>query len=592
MILINYEKEIDKISIIADEYINNYKWIRLLRLFEDEGRDLEYPSYKKIILPWWSFLSLREKLKQILDEENIEVNLNEDAKNLLKKSRKNENNYSLDIDNKINYNIEDVLIKKGFSRKLTKEQLRNVSYTSKFISAATFSVPGAGKTTEALAYFFLHKSQDSKLLVVSPKNAFAVWESELKCCAPNVNIKVIRLIGGKENIERLLNENATVFLITYNQFSIVSNIIADFLRNNKCFVYLDESHRMKRGFTGVYGSSLLNIAHLPFRKLLLTGTPMPNSLADLIPQFTFLYPEVNVDENNIVEKINKIYVRTTKHELNLKEPKRYMLRYKMRPAQRRLYDCIRSEARRQLENLNMYEKSTLRQYSKCVVRLIQVTTNPALLAESAISEVQILRDAIDEGPGIKIEKACQIARKLASKGQKSIIWSQFVQIVEDVASQLQDLNALFIHGGVKTDEDEENTESRETKIRQFHQDPKIKVLVANPAACSESISLHHVCHNAIYIDRNYNAGHYLQSEYRIHRLGLKPNQETFFNILTCENSIDQSIDMRLNAKVNLMSAVLNDKSLKIEPIRIIDEDDDQGLTQEDVFDIKKIIFGD
>jgi SNF2 family DNA or RNA helicase len=203
-------------------------------------------------------------------------------------------------------------------------------------------------------------------------------------------------------------------------------------------------------------------------------------------------------------------------------------------------------------------------------------------------EAKILREAINEGTGIKVEKACQLARQLASKNQKTIIWSQFVQIVEDVAGQLQDLNALFIHGGVQTDEDEENIESREHKIRQFHDDPKTMVLVANPAACAESISLHKVCHNAIYIDRNYNAAHYLQSEYRIHRIGLSPDQETYINILTCENSIDDSIERRLNSKINLMSTVLNDKSLKIEPIKIIDEEG--GFTEEDVKDVKELIF--
>ena len=64
------------------------------------------------------------------------------------------------------------------------------------------------------------------------------------------------------------------------------------------------------------------------------------------------------------------------------------------------------------------------------------------------------------------------------------------------------------------------------KIKRFHEYPNAFVLVANPAACSESISLHTVCHHAIYLDRNYNAGQYLQSEDRVHRLGLPPGQKT------------------------------------------------------------------
>ena len=45
------------------------------------------------------------------------------------------------------------------------------------------------------------------------------------------------------------------------------------------------------------------------------------------------------------------------------------------------------------------------------------------------------------------------------------------------------------------------------------------VLLANPQAMSEGISLHLECHDAIWLDRTYNAGQYLQGIDRIHRLG-------------------------------------------------------------------------
>ena len=92
------------------------------------------------------------------------------------------------------------------------------------------------------------------------------------------------------------------------------------------------------------------------------------------------------------------------------------------------------------------------------------------------------------------------------------------------------------------------------------------VLVANPAACGEGISLHKVCHHAIYLDRNYNAAQYLQSEDRIHRLGLKKNQHTYVEIVCCKNSIDVSVHDRLRRKVARMADVLNDDGLNIDPI--------------------------
>lgn len=44
---------------------------------------------------------------------------------------------------------------------------------------------------------------------------------------------------------------------------------------------------------------------------------MPQSTSDLLPQFRFLYPEVQADEDSVVGLISPVYVRTNKSELNL-----------------------------------------------------------------------------------------------------------------------------------------------------------------------------------------------------------------------------------------------------------------------------------
>ena len=96
--------------------------------------------------------------------------------------------------------------------------------------------------------------------------------------------------------------------------------------------------------------------------------------------------------------------------------------------------------------------------------------------------------------------------------------------------------------------------------------------MANPAACGESISLHQNCHFAIYVDRTYNAAHYLQSQDRIHRFGLSKNTKTIVEILYAKNTIDESINRRLNLKTRRMAEILSDSSLHVEP-----EDDDDIL---------------
>ena len=151
-----------------------------------------------------------------------------------------------------------------------------------------------------------------------------------------------------------------------------------------------------------------------------------------------------------------------------------------------------------------------------------------------------------------------------------------------LSTRLFDLGADYIHGGVEAGSDEEEY-TRERKIKRFHQDPNAFVLIANPAACSEGISLHKVCHYALYLDRNYNAAQYLQSEDRIHRLGLDPDQKTVIEIVSSPDTIDDSVAKRLSLKVKLMQEVLEDPDLNIDPIPY-DADDDLTFDLEDARD--------
>ena len=146
-----------------------------------------------------------------------------------------------------------------------------------------------------------------------------------------------------------------------------------------------------------------------------------------------------------------------------------------------------------------------------------------------------------------------------------LIWTSFVRNVEYLASRLSDLGAVYIHGGVDAG-DEDDDGSREGKIKRFHDDPTIRIMVANPAAAGEGISLHKICHHALYLDRTFNAAHYMQSQDRIHRFGLNRDQKTTIEIVECTSSIDETVRMRLDFKIGQMARALEDSSLQVDPI--------------------------
>ena len=582
MLDIIYLETIQEIQITLTD--QSQSWTAIRSAILENAEEVTSTGAYTLRLPVWAFLSCRKALLYTLKKFSLEFTVDTSVERYLRTATSHENEYQRAIESPT-ISEDKLFIKlkaENFQRVLTFEQKRNVLHLASLPSGATFSVPGAGKTTEALAFYFYKRETRSRLLVVCPKNAFAAWEEQLVLCLKNPPA-IARLVGGETNINNIIKKDTSeVLLITYQQLPNVKRFIAKFMVDHPTMMFLDESHHIKRGISGQWSSTVLGLSHLPKAKLIMTGTPLPNSIADLVPQINFIFPELDIDEGNAKHLIKPIFVRTTKRELGLPEVRRILAPVQLKQGQRHLYELLRSEQARQLAGLKPKDKNELRRIGKSVLRLLQIVSNPALLLKwDNIDLPDELYTAIAEGDSPKIEYACYKARKLAQEGNKVIIWSSFVENVELISSRLADIGADYIHGGVDTGSDEEEN-TREGKINRFHHDKDAFVLVANPAACAEGISLHTVCHHAIYIDRTYNAAQYLQSEDRIHRLGLKPGTITTIEILHSPDTVDESILRRLNSKVSKMADVLNDDSIKIEPVLIDIEAD--GMDTEDAED--------
>ncbi|MEM9619371.1 MAG: DEAD/DEAH box helicase [Pseudomonadota bacterium] len=570
-------------SAIVEVVGSDEAWRSIRRVCQDTFGETDLTSQNSLQMPWWAFLGCLNEIEYYAKRHLVDIVHTEQAAERLEQSRSAVAQYE-DAKSGVGPSEEKIraeLSSKNFLRELTQEQARNVSKMMALPSAATFSVPGAGKTTEALSFYVLKRTDETRLLVVCPKNAFSAWEEQLSLCLTDEDA-FVRLRGGRAAIETQLKKKPPKVLITYQQLPIVLDLIGNYLSDQDSLMFLDESHKIKRGFQGVWGNAILSIAQIPRAKLIMSGTPMPNDVSDLVPQFRFLYPEILADDDTVQDYIRPVYVRTTKPELGLRPSKKIIKRLPLKPAQHELYQLLRSEAARQAKSLTRMDMGTLRRAGRSALRLLQIATNPSLLARlEEFEHESLLSEVLSEGDSPKLEYACYRARELAFEGKKSIIWSSFVQNVELVSNRLLDIGAEYIHGGVDAgSEDEQGT--REQKIKRFHDDGNCWVMVANPAACGEGISLHTVCHHAIYLDRNYNAAQYLQSEDRIHRLGLPPDQETYVEILQSPQTIDESVDRRLGFKIENMARVLNDASLNREP-EIIELDSD-GFDENDLKD--------
>ena len=250
--------------------------------------------------------------------------------------------------------IPGELRKLGFTRRTLKSfQLRDMERLLALPHGANFSVPGAGKTTVALALSLLTDSPGHHLFVVAPKTAFPAWLDVVEeCIEPSMrkeSAEPFTLLDGRpDEVNRLLRSGASRFLMSYDLMTRQADLIADYLARQPVHLILDEAHRMKAGANSQRGAFLLSVSTLPVRRDILTGTPMPQGPDDLVAQIEFLWPGQGFGSQILGgstprEVIGELYVRTTKKELGIPPASRHYRAVEMAPGQLALYGVVRNE---------------------------------------------------------------------------------------------------------------------------------------------------------------------------------------------------------------------------------------------------------
>ena len=132
---------------------------------------------------------------------------------------------------------------------------------------------------------------------------------------------------------------------------------------------------------------------------------------------------------------------------------------------------------------------------------------------------------ISNGSNVRLtSKLCKFLSILKKNNRKAIVWCNFVDTINTVFRLLQE-NGIY----AKTIYGDTDQLKREKIIDEFNHGT-LQVLVTNPATLAESVSLHRACHDAHYLELNYNLYLYLQSRDRIHRLGLNDSDKTNYYI--------------------------------------------------------------
>ena len=245
--------------------------------------------------------------------------------------------------------------------------------------------------------------------------------------------------------------------------------------------------------------------------------------------------------------------------------------YTLKPIQAQIYHALSVKLLTELK-LQTPDRQKLKQWRKAkMVRLLQAASNPTLLSQyseefeipplttDGTSLVELIEKYSQFEIPAKFEVAINLIKKILSEGQKVLLWTTFIHNIKMFEAALKGINYYSIHGAIPKDDNADIEFNREKVIREFKATSEPSLLIANPAACAESISLHKVCHDAIYLDRSFNCGQFIQSMDRIHRIGLEPDEIVTYHILIAKDTIDETIDQRLDDKYATMIRILEDE---------------------------------
>jgi SNF2 family DNA or RNA helicase len=503
------------------------------------------------------------------------------------------------------------------SRKLKPHQIKAALHLLAVGNGANFSVPGSGKTTVVLAvyHWLKQQSQVDALFVVGPPSCFGPWRMEYQEVLghePSVTL----LAGGNiddrraaYNVSRrsLRDLYLTSFQTLQRDWEQVRVLFTE--SGARFFFVVDEAHYIKQ-VDGAWATAVLDVAPLAARRCVLTGTPFPRTYSDAFNLFDALWPQCpplspkdriqieyfaqKKDEpqaSSILDHaIGPLFYRVRKQDLGL-SPQEFhppvivpMGRY-----EKLVYDSILDRVRELSKDDEFRNWDLLIRLRRGrMIRLRQAISYTKLLAsavveydENLLSENPSLADVIRhydemELPS-KLVRLTELVAQIRTAGDKVLVWSNFVKSLELISEHLtkKGHGVRLIYGQTPTENaSERDEETREEIIRTFlHRNSGVDVLVANPAACAESISLHKSCAHAIYYDLSYNCAQYLQSLDRIHRVGGSEDKVAHYYFLQYGDTVDRDVLANVQKKAAAMSAII-DRDYPIYDLDMFSVDDE------------------
>jgi SNF2 family DNA or RNA helicase len=418
-----------------------------------------------------------------------------------------------------------------FARAPFGYQLDGVAFLYPRHHAVLADEMGLGKTMQAVTAIRLlaHQRQLSRVLVVCPKPLVSNWLREFAQWAPEIPVACVE--GGAQRRQWLWRESRDLVTIANYEAVVRDRAEVGHPANHYDLVVLDESQRIKNA------ASATNevVRSIPrSRSWALTGTPLENSVEDLVGIFEFIAPgqiDAAMKPRTIGRAVSDHVLRRTKEQvLSDLPPKLFRdADVELSPEQTESYRLAEDEGVFRLRALR--HELTIRHVFELVLRLKQICNfDPAT---GASSKLERLEADLDE---------------CVASGRKAIVFSQWVQTLTELQGRLARFGPAEYHGQIPS-------RRRDAVIERFRDDSACHVMLITYGAGSVGLNLQFASYVFLF-DRWWNPAVEDQAINRAHRIGVE-RSVTVTRFLTID-TIEQRIHQILERKRALFDAVFGE----------------------------------
>jgi len=387
-------------------------------------------------------------------------------------------------------------------------------------------------------------------LIVMPKSLIFNWFNEFKKFSPH--IKVLNYVGSfRENLFREI----FYYDIVITSYGLVRNDSELLKKVEFFYVILDESQNIKNPDSKIY-KSVIDLKSE--RRLVITGTPIENSLQDLWAQMNFvneglLGTQTFFKENyiNLIEK--KQEIDSTNELKKLIQP--FILRRKKQDVakdlpslteqtfyceldeeQRKIYMTEKSKIRNQILEMigiGQIKNSTIHVFH-ALMQLRQIANHPKMVMETNASSG-------------KFEVITSVLQTLISENHKVLIFSSFVKHLKLLEDYLIDKNLEY---SILTG----SSNNRQKIIEEFQNNENNKIFLISIKAGGVGLNLTSADYVFI-LDPWWNPAVENQAINRAHRIG--QNKKVMVYKFITKDTIEEKIKKLQDDKNELAEIFVN-----------------------------------